>query len=105
MEFKYLNGWTQFPFGLVIAQNITEAALAKMLEERMESDKTNRFRFLRGLRMIGMKESERTTDIGRRNGFLVTFEDGKTVWCHYLVAADGSKSLVSNSEGISKLYD
>lgn len=91
-----MNGLTQFPYGLLIAQHVTESALVKMLEERAEKESKDCFSFVRGLKMVDMKEMSKDIDGVTRNGFLVTFENGKTVWSQYVVGADGSKSSESH---------
>lgn len=90
-EYKYdfLQGKAEFPFALLIAQHVTEEALTKILVERFEKDDMSTF--VRGMKMIGMSQEERR----HRNGFLVSFEDGRKVWSQYIVGADGSRSVVS----------
>jgi 2-polyprenyl-6-methoxyphenol hydroxylase-like FAD-dependent oxidoreductase len=96
MDFSLLKGRTQFPYGLLIPQHVTERGLSDMLEEAAKEPSANgNLRFSRGLRMSGMKEEVREIDGSTQNGFLITFEGGKTVWTRYLVGADGSRSTVS----------
>lgn len=88
-KFDYLVGKTKFPFGLLIAQHITEGALSSLLIERLEKEMSS---FIRGMKITGMRQHTRNG----KNGFLVIFENGKRIWCQYIVGADGSRSTVSN---------
>jgi 2-polyprenyl-6-methoxyphenol hydroxylase-like FAD-dependent oxidoreductase len=98
MDFSLLKDSTQFPYGLLIPQHTTERALGSLLEERArETPAQDNLRFVRGLRMTGMKEEEREIDGSKQNGFLVSFEGGQNVWTRYLVGSDGSKSTVSRA--------
>lgn len=94
VDFKLLEGLTEFPYGLLIPQHITESAMARILQERAEKDNNGGIVFTRGMRMTGMKEVEKDTEHGRKKGFLVAFDNGREIWCQYLVGADGSKSTV-----------
>jgi 2-polyprenyl-6-methoxyphenol hydroxylase-like FAD-dependent oxidoreductase len=95
VDFSTLKGLTEFPFGLLIPQHMTERALGDILEERARETPSNgNLRFLRGLKMAGMKEEERMIDGTLQKGFLVSFEGGQNVWSRYLVGADGAKSMV-----------
>jgi 2-polyprenyl-6-methoxyphenol hydroxylase-like FAD-dependent oxidoreductase len=100
---EYLKGMTSFPFGLMISQHITESAFAKVLQNRGEKDQSSEVPFLRGMKMVDMKENERETSEGRKKGFLTTFDNGRSIWCRYLVGADGGKSTVSNTGIYTKL--
>ena len=97
LDFALLNGLTKFPCGLLIPQHITEQGLIDLLEERAQADSSKQrdLQFVRGMRMTGMIEEERTIDGSTRKGFLVSFEGGQKVWTQYLIGADGSRSAVS----------
>lgn len=102
MEFKVLKGLTQFPFGLLIAQHVTEDVLCNELIRRTKEEEDGKLNFVRGIKLIGLQEMERRTIRGVLNGFLATFDSGKQVWSQYVIGADGSKSSVSYKVNISR---
>lgn len=58
-----------------------------MLEERgLKEREGGLMEFVRGVKVVGLREE--------MDGFLVTFDSGKSVWTRYIVGADGSKSIV-----------
>lgn len=101
-DFNLLRGLTKFPMGLLIAQHFTEYRLSKFLMDRGARAPENEVAFLRGVKATSIKESIRDTSEGRKNGFLVDFDDGRIIWCQYLVGADGSRSIVGDFEKLRK---
>jgi 2-polyprenyl-6-methoxyphenol hydroxylase-like FAD-dependent oxidoreductase len=97
VEYSLLKDLTQFPCTLLIPQHVAERALGRLLDERSrQSSMAGNVRFIRGLRMVGMKEEIRQIDGVAQNGFRVIFEGGQTVWTRYLVGSDGAKSTVGH---------
>jgi 2-polyprenyl-6-methoxyphenol hydroxylase-like FAD-dependent oxidoreductase len=95
LDFSFLKDYTKFPFTLLIPQHVTETVFVAAIRER-ENQNQRELRFIRGIRMVDMRVVPKETAIGRANGFLVTFDDGRRVWCRYLVGADGTTVSFSN---------
>lgn len=76
----YLQGLTEFPFALLIAQHEVE----KFLEAKLNA--------------LGVEvhREMRLTDMGAigTQGIKLSFENGETAQAAYVVAADGSRSTV-----------
>ena len=77
---KYLKGKTRYPYILFLPQHTTESLLRDKLASCGVQVQWNR-------KVLAM-ESE-------GSGVRVQFEDGTTEFAHYVVGADGNRSVVS----------
>lgn len=82
MDFTTLAGYTRYPFGLVLPQNITERVLTKKLESLG-------VKVFRPLTLTSM-----STNAQDGNVVDVSFDDGQVMQASYVIGADGARSAV-----------
>lgn len=80
---EYLQGLTEYPFALLIAQHEVEHILEEKLNELG-------VKVRRDMRIKGM-------EAGDSKGIKITFENEETVQATYLIGADGSRSTVRSN--------
>nr|GAT43811.1 FAD/NAD(P)-binding domain-containing protein [Mycena chlorophos] len=86
LNFNLLAPYTKFPFGLSIPQARTE----QIMQERLESVGV---RVLRPFKAVGIKTGPEATSV-------VEFDCGQVVQAEYVIAADGSHSIIREQLGI-----
>ena len=84
---EYLEGLTEYPFALLIAQHEVE----HILEEKLNGLGVT---VRREMRVKGMEASD-------SKGIKLTFENGETAQATYLIGADGSKSTVRSNNSMT----
>ncbi|KAK2462373.1 hypothetical protein APHAL10511_005679 [Amanita phalloides] len=83
-HFSKLEGYTRYPFVLLVSQYSTERVLEKKAAElgvRVE----------RPYKLIGLSDSEDDED---GQGLLATFDNGEKIRARYVIGADGARSAV-----------
>ena len=81
-DFNGLIGKTDFPFFVIIRQNITEDVLIEKLENVGVP-------IFRPYRAVGMRKNSKDSQLVD-----VSFENGQSITAKYVIGADGSKSTV-----------
>ncbi|KAK7457005.1 hypothetical protein VKT23_010308 [Stygiomarasmius scandens] len=87
-DFSYLSSYTKYPFTIVLSQKFTE----KVLHDHLESLSVH---IIRPVKAVGLK----VNDQGHA-GLDVSFESGEVITAQYVVAADGSRSVIRQTAGI-----
>ncbi|KAF5390944.1 hypothetical protein D9757_003941 [Collybiopsis confluens] len=87
-DFKYIDGYTKYPFVLMLSQSATE----RVFEERLTE---LGFKVRKGWRVVGMRD----TTAGE--GIDVSFESGEIVKTEYVIGADGARSTIRQLSGIN----
>jgi 2-polyprenyl-6-methoxyphenol hydroxylase-like FAD-dependent oxidoreductase len=90
-----LGEFTTFPYMVEISQWKVEALLGKLLNEKNIS-------VYRPFRVVDMKAVEDSSSPWKFN---VSFEGGQRILAKYVVAADGSRSIVRFKPGVLIVTD
>jgi 2-polyprenyl-6-methoxyphenol hydroxylase-like FAD-dependent oxidoreductase len=86
-DFSSLDGYTKYPYVLIVPQTTTEHVLESRLNELGIS-------VVRPEKAVGLKSTE-------SGDLQVTFESGNVVTARYIIGADGAKSVIRQMAGVN----